>query len=57
MWLPGAQARDELIESLCKKEMGVYTAIFSSSGDTAVRRAAPAGMQEGWEMCRTHGRV
>ena len=33
------QARDELIDTLCKKEMGVYTAIFSSTGDTAVRPA------------------
>ena len=31
------QARDELINVLCRKEMGVYTAIFSSTGDTAVR--------------------
>ena len=33
----GYKARNELVETLCRKEMGVYTAIFSATGDTAVR--------------------
>ena len=36
----GYKARDELIDTLCKKELGVYTAIFSATGDTAVRPVA-----------------
>ncbi|EFN54878.1 hypothetical protein CHLNCDRAFT_23940 [Chlorella variabilis] len=31
----GYQARDELIDSVCKREMGVYTQIFATIGDTA----------------------
>jgi hypothetical protein len=30
-----AQAREELIESVCHKEVGVYQQIFSTSGETA----------------------
>ena len=30
-----AQAREELIESICRKEMSVYGQIFSTSGETA----------------------
>ena len=33
--LPPLQARDELIDSVCKREMGVYTQIFATIGDTA----------------------
>ena len=29
------QARDEVIDSICRKEVGVYSQIFSGSGDTA----------------------
>ncbi len=29
------QARDDLTDAMCKKEMGVYTAIFGTTGDTA----------------------
>lgn len=29
------QARDDLTDVMCKKEMGVYTAIFGTTGDTA----------------------
>ncbi len=29
------QARDELTDAMCRKEMGVYTAIFGTTGDTA----------------------
>ncbi|KAL4452083.1 hypothetical protein ABPG75_007745 [Micractinium tetrahymenae] len=31
----GYQARDELIDTVCKREMGVYTQIFATIGDTA----------------------
>ena len=34
------QARDELTDAMCRKEMGVYTAIFSTSGDTAALERA-----------------
>ena len=30
-----SQARDDLTDAMCKKEMGVYTAIFGTTGDTA----------------------
>lgn len=30
-----AQARDELISAVCRKEMAVYTAIFGTTGETA----------------------
>lgn len=30
-----AQAREELIESVCHKEVGVYQQIFSTTGETA----------------------
>jgi hypothetical protein len=33
--LPSCQARDELIDAVCKREMGVYTQIFATIGDTA----------------------
>lgn len=33
--LPSRQARDELIDAVCKREMGVYTQIFATIGDTA----------------------
>ena len=29
------QARDELVDYVCKKEMGVYSQIFTPVGDTA----------------------
>lgn len=29
------QVRDELIDAVCKREMGVYTQIFSTMGETA----------------------
>ena len=29
------QARDELVDYVCKKEMGVYSQIFAPVGDTA----------------------
>ena len=29
------QARDDVVDSICKKEIGVYTQIFSSTGETA----------------------
>ena len=29
------QVRDELIDAVCKREMGVYTQIFSAMGETA----------------------
>ena len=32
----GAQAREELIESVCHKEVGVYQQIFSTTGETAL---------------------
>lgn len=31
----GYQVRDELIDAVCKREMGVYTQIFSTIGETA----------------------
>lgn len=31
-----AQAREELIESVCQKEVGVYQQIFSTTGETAL---------------------
>eukprot|EP00887_Chlorella_sp_A99_P007688 scaffold20.g7688.t1 len=31
----GYQARDELIDAVCRREMGVYTQIFATIGDTA----------------------
>ncbi|GAB4819166.1 hypothetical protein N2152v2_006212 [Parachlorella kessleri] len=31
----GYQVRDELIDAVCKREMGVYTQIFSTMGETA----------------------
>jgi len=31
----GMQARDELVDYVCKKEMGVYSQIFAPVGDTA----------------------
>lgn len=30
------QAREELIESVCQKEVGVYQQIFSTTGETAL---------------------
>lgn len=30
-----SQARDELVDYVCKKEMGVYSQIFAPVGDTA----------------------
>ena len=32
---PAQQVRDELIDAVCKREMGVYTQIFSTMGETA----------------------
>ena len=29
------QARDQLVDSICRKEVGVYTQIFSATGETA----------------------
>ena len=49
------QARDELITVLCRKEMGVYTAIFSSTGDTAVRiEPLPPGHADLRSSCLVH---
>ena len=30
-----AQAKDDLVSTICRKEMGVYTQIFSNMGETA----------------------
>ena len=42
------QARDELVDYVCKKEMGVYSQIFAPVGDTAqldrVGRALPLSL-------------
>ncbi len=29
------QARDDVVDSICRKEVGVYSQIFSGTGDTA----------------------
>lgn len=34
-WLNHQQARDELMDYVCQKEMAVYTQIFHTQGETA----------------------
>ncbi len=36
LWTGGpVQAREELVDVICRKEMGVYQQIFASTGETA----------------------
>lgn len=56
------QVRDELIDAVCKREMGVYTQIFSTMGETAKlertvnRWAGAQGMgRSGRSACRERG--